>query len=335
MIRMYEYAPRTDADGNTTEAYRDFQNYLFSHPYGFVWDFPADKVVIYGVAYRISSLRLIPDGSQVTCICLYGGGSGGGTGTGGGTGIAKIFTDVSLHGEGNETNPLGVQLSQRAGNRLQILDDGCYVGSEPLPYQPPEVTLSSSIPEGEYLKGETLTNMVLTVTVTVGSDTIRDVRIFDGTKTLHVFQNLAAGSHTYTFNLPTGVSSDVTFTASISDGMDYRSNTLTYKFTLPVFCGVSDDMTVTPAGILAGTALNVSGSSFDHVYPKFSKQHIWMACSESRIIKSISDENGFDITAAFKKTAVKITLSGEEYNYSLYVFDTKTTGNDYKITFNF
>ena len=335
MIRMYEYSPRIDDDGNTTEAYRDFQNYLFSHPYSFLWDFPADKVVIHNVAYRISSLRRIPDGNQVTCLCVCNGGGSGNAENSGGVGISKIKTDESLHGEGNDANPLGVQLSQRAGNRLQILDDGCYVGSEPLPYQPPEVTLSSSIPEGEYLKGETLTNMVLTVTVTVGSDTIRDVRIFDGTKTLHVFQNLAAGSHTYTFNLTTGVSSDVTFTASISDGMDYRSNTLTYKFTLPVFCGVSDEMTVTQAGILAGEALSIPGSSFEYVYAKFTKQHIWMACPESRIIKSISDENGFDITAAFKKTAVKITFSGDEYNYTLYVFDTKTTGNDYKITFNF
>ena len=334
MIRMYEYEPRIDADGNPTEAYRDFQNYLFSHPYGFLWDFHADKVIIYGVAYRISSLRRIPDGSEVTCFCLCGGGSGGGTGSGG-SGITKIVTDVSLHGEGNETHPLGVQLSQKAGNRLQILDDGCYVGDEPLPYSPPTVELSSSIPEDEYLKGETLTNMILTVTVTVGSERIRDVRIFDGTKTLHVFENLAAGSHEYTFSLPTGVDSDVTYTASVSDGMEYLSNNLQYKFVLPVFCGVADEMTVTEAEILAETAFNVSGSSFEHVYGKFNKQHIWMCCPESRIIKTITDENGFDVTAAFKKTAVKITLSGEEYNYTLYIFDVKTTGENYSITFNF
>jgi hypothetical protein len=49
-----------------------------------------------------------------------------------------------------------------------------------------------------------------------------------------------------------------------------------------------------------------------------------MCCAESRIIKSITDENGFVITAAFKKTAVKLTLSGDTENYTLYVFDTKT-----------
>ena len=291
------------------------------------------KAMKYKLRHRISSLRLIPDGSQVTCFCICGGGNGG-SGSGG-VGIAKIHTDVSLHGEGSEANPLGVQLSQKAGNRLQILDDGCYVGSEPLAYTPPEVVLTSSIPEGEYLKGDTLANMELTVTVTVGSESIRDVRIYDGEKTLHVFKNLANGSHDYTFELPKGVDSDVIFSASVSDGMEYFSNTLTYNFALPIFCGVADEMTVQEAKILAETALHVSGSSFEHIYSKFSKQHIWMACSESRDIKSITDENGFAITAAFKKTAVKITLAGEQFNYSLYVFDTKTTGENYLITFNF
>jgi hypothetical protein len=92
---MYEYEPRTDEDGKQIDGYRDFQNYLFSHPYGFVWDFPADKVIIYDIAYRISSLRRIPDTNQATCLCLCG--TGGGIGNNGnGTGITKITTDVSL-----------------------------------------------------------------------------------------------------------------------------------------------------------------------------------------------------------------------------------------------
>jgi len=326
---MFEYEPRVDAEGNTTEAYRDFQNYLFSHPYTFVWDWLADKVVIYDIAYRISSLRHVPDGNQITCLCICGGNGGGG-----GTGIVKIKTDESLHGEGSEAEPLGVQLSQKLGNRLQILEDGCFVGDEPQPYNPPSVVLSSNIPEGEYLMGETLTNMALTVSVTVGSERIRDVRIFDGTKTLHVFE-IVAGSHVYTFDLPTGIDSDVTFSATVSDGVEYYSNALTYKFILPIICGISDGMTVTETEIVAETAFKVPGSSFEYVYGSFNKQHLWMCCPENRIIKSITDENGFNITASFKKNAVKLTLAEIQYNYSLYVFDTQTSGNDYKITFNF
>jgi hypothetical protein len=326
---MYEYEPRVDEESNATEAYRDFQNYLFSHPYGFVWDFPADKVIIYGIAYRISSLRRIPDTGQTTCLCLCGTGGGNGNGTG----IAKITTDASLQGEGSEAAPLGVQLSQKAGNRLLVLDDGCYVGSEPLPYTPPVVELTSSVPQGEYLTGETLSDMTLTVTVTAGTESIRDVRIFEGKKTLHVFP-LAAGSHEYTFELPAGVDRDTTFSASVSDGMEYISNSLQYTFVLPVFCGVSDTKTVSEAVIIAETPFKTSGSSFEHIYGSFKKQFIWMACPESRIIKTVADENGLNITTAFKKLSVKIILAEEQYKYSLYVFDTKTTGSNYKVTFH-
>jgi hypothetical protein len=330
MIRLYEYAPRIDESGNSTESYRDFQNYLFSHPYTFLWDFPADKVVIYNVAYRISSLRRIPENNQVTCLCVCEGG-----GAGSGPGITKINTDVSLHGEGNEANPLGVQLSQLAGNRLQILDDGCFVGSEPVAYHPPAIVLSSSFPEGDYLKGEKLTEMILTVTVTTGSESITDLRIFCGEETLHVFEDLDTGSHTFTFDLPEGIESDTTFTASISDGKDYLSNTLAYRFILPIYCGVAKTMTLTEVEIFEETALKISENSFSHIYASFKRQHQWMCCPENRLINSIEDENGLIITPAFKKKTIELTIENEQYNYLLYVFDTKTTGNDYKLTFNF
>ena len=329
MIRMYEYEPRVDEQGNATEGYRDFQNYLFSHPYGFLWDFLSDKVVIYGIAYRISSLRRIPDSNQVICLCC-----GDGSGSGGSSFISKVKTDESLHGEGSETDPLGVQLSQKDGNRLQILEDGCYVGAEPLPYSPPSIILSSSIPQGEYLFGEMLENMILTVKIIAGTEPVRDVRIFEGTDNLHVFE-AEEGSQTYTFELPASVTGDIAFTASVSDGNDYLSNKLTYKFVLPLFCGVSDAMTLTETEILAVTPVKVSGSSFVNIYGAISSQHIWMCCPESRVIKNIKDENGFDVTAAFKKTAVRLTLSEDEKNYSLYVFDTKITGSNYKVTFSF
>ena len=131
MIRLYEYTPRerVDDDGNitTVTVHRDFQNYLFSHPYDFVWDFPADKVTIHGTDYRISSRQFINDGSgaNLTCICMCGGGNAGG---GGPTGISRIITDQTLHGEGHNDLPLGAKLSQLAGNRLKILEDGLYVG---------------------------------------------------------------------------------------------------------------------------------------------------------------------------------------------------------------
>ena len=338
MIRMYEYEPRIDDAGNATEACRDFQNYLFSHPYDFIWDFPADKVVIYGIAYRISSLRRIPDSNQVTCLCICGGGSSDNSNgnNGGATVKSKINTDVSLQGEGSEDNPLGVQLSQKIGNRLQILDDGCFVGGEPVPYNPPSVVLSSSIEQGGYLKGETLANMKLTVTVAAGSERIRDVRIFEGTKTLHVFE-IVEGSTVYTFDLLTEIDGDTTFTASVSDGIDYQSNSLTYKFDLTVFCGMSEDANVTEAKILAGTVINISGNSFKYNYENDSESSLWMwmCCPENRIIASMISEKGLNILSSFNKTPIKLTLADEQLNYSLYVLKEITSLTNFEIIFNF
>ena len=130
MIRLYEYTPRIDADGNTTEVYRDFQNYLFSQPYGFLFDWQTDKVIIYDIAYRLSSMQHINDGKQVTCVCVCGGGGNVGDGQGGsGTaGISRVKTDNTLQGEGNDAQPLGAKLSALPGNRLQVEADGLYVG---------------------------------------------------------------------------------------------------------------------------------------------------------------------------------------------------------------
>ena len=229
----------------------------------------------------------------------------------------------------SEDNPLGVQLSQKTGNRLQILDDGCYVGSEPVPYSPPEIVLSSSIEPDEYLIGETLANMVLTVTVTFGSEKVRDVRIFEGTKTLHVFE-LVEGSTVYIFDLPSEIDDDTIFTASVSDGMEYLSNTLTYNFAFPAYYGVSDNMDVTEDEILAETATKITGDSFEHYYDTLSKaKHLWMCCHESRTVVSIIGEKDTEIISAFKKTAIKLTHANRKFNYSLYVLDKKITMKSY------
>ena len=77
MIRLYEYI-QNEPDN---PVYRDFQNFLFSQPYDFIWDFPADKVTIHGTAYRISSRQFISDSSSGTVI-IGGGNTGSDVGGG-------------------------------------------------------------------------------------------------------------------------------------------------------------------------------------------------------------------------------------------------------------
>lgn len=43
--------------------------------------------------------------------------------------MLRVFHEQTLHGEGTETDPLGVTLSESAGNLLEIRDDGLYYGT--------------------------------------------------------------------------------------------------------------------------------------------------------------------------------------------------------------
>lgn len=51
--------------------------------------------------------------------------------------IISVFHDQTLHGNGTEDDPLGVQLSSAEGNQLQIKDDGLYYG----PITPASISL--------------------------------------------------------------------------------------------------------------------------------------------------------------------------------------------------
>lgn len=43
--------------------------------------------------------------------------------------VLKVFHDQTLHGNGTEADPLGVELSKNAGNLLEVRDDGLYYGT--------------------------------------------------------------------------------------------------------------------------------------------------------------------------------------------------------------
>jgi len=227
MIRMTEYYPRVDDDGNTIEAYRDFQNYLFSRPSGFLWDFPSDKVVIYGTAYRISSLQNINDDMQASCQC--DGCAADGSGAGGSYGFAQIIYDRTIHGEGTKDIPLGVKLSETDDNQLWLLEDGLFYGDMNEPYIPPEVTLTGDPTEGEY---EGIDSLTLYVHITSGTKPIQSVMIMDNHgNTVHEFTDIPNDpTFTLEYTLPNVLNQNTAFYAVVSDGEEYLSNTLTYTF---------------------------------------------------------------------------------------------------------
>jgi hypothetical protein len=213
---------------------------------------------------------------------------------------------------------------------------------------PPTVILTSSIPAVAYLKGEKLNekgDMILTVTVIKTTNPIKGVFLYaqkqgEIPKVLTGFEGeLTEDSNTYHFNYQYVIDSDIIFEASVSDGGENqeKSKKLEYSFVLPAFCGVFDSIDeLSGKDITDETGFAISGNSFDYYYSA-NAQHIWMCCPVGREVKSILDEQGFPVTAAFEenKKTLKLTIADHEEDYTLYMFDVKLTGNNFKVTFNF
>lgn len=313
MIRLVQF--------DDEEKYKDFHDQLFSTPYGFIFDFKNDKVTISNVAYRLSSLIRLPQ--KNACFCM------------GGNNKVDLETDTSLQGIGTLKLPLGVQVSTKEGNQLEILEDGCYVRGY-VPYVAPTIKLSSSLTPGNYLLGESFYDVTLTVQIEKGNENIKEVIIYRDSEEFHVFTDVSPDSKTYTLKLDEPIKNGQSFRTKCKDesGKEIASNTLVYTFDLPVYAGVADNTDITPENIQKnGEILNISSASFSHTYKEFVNQHIWVACNSKRKISQITDENGFNVTASFIQKSIKIKLD-EEYDYILYVFDTPTTGKNYKVTFN-
>ena len=328
MIRLFKYTLPDDNGNIIEDEYRDFPNYLFSRPYGIIFVFPEDKVIIYNVAYRISSKQIINDSLNVNCICKCCCG-GGGSGSGGDGAPIKIITDESLQGEGNDPLPLGVQISKMTGNRLMINDDGVYGAANDYQYVPPVVMLTSDQLAGEYVQGQTLT-MKLSITVEAGSAGIANVLLFQGDKSYTLSKSEGSGSAMYWKDFA-DIDSDTVFYATVFDGKTHESNRLSYIFVETLYCGVSDKMTLTQEEILATDPIKISGS-FEHSFNS-DDQYMWMCCPKNMIVKTITGEGGFDIMASFGKTDVEI----DGKDYALYMYDEKITTDkkDYPVTFNF
>lgn len=312
MIRLVQF--------DDEEKYKDFHDQLFSAPYSFVFDFKNDKVTISNIAYRLSSLTRLPQ--KNACFCM------------GGNNKPDLETDISLQGLGTLKLPLGVQVSKKEGNQLEILEDGCYVRGY-TPYVAPTIKFSGSLSPGNYLLGESFYDVTLTIQIEKGSDNIKEVMIYQDSEEFHVFADVSPDSKTYTLKLDEPIKTGLSFRAKCKDetGKEIASNTLIYTFDLPIYAGIADTTDISAEDILKGEVLNVSSASFSYIFQEFKNQHIWLACNSNRKITQITDENGFNVTTAFLQKSVQIRLD-EEYSYILYVFDTPTTGKNYKVTFN-
>ena len=125
------------------------------------------------------------------------------------------------------------------------------------------------------------------------------------------------------------ITTNKTFTLTASDGKNNVSKSISYTFVSPYFTGVSATDTVTETDIIALTK-KVEAKGNKTINYTTSQSHMIFAYPKSYgAIKSVIDQNGFNVTDSFTQNTV--TVNGVNY----YVYVSNKCSGSYTMKFNY
>lgn len=131
-----------------------------------------------------------------------------------------------------------------------------------------------------------------------------------------------------TASYDTDITSNKTFTLTVSDGENSASKIIGYTFVSPYYVGVSDTDALDETGIKALTKKVEVGGAKTISYTNSQNYMVFAYPSSYGTIKKVTDINGFDVTSSFKLSNVTVN----SVNYNVYVSN-KVTGT-FKMTFS-
>ena len=132
---------------------------------------------------------------------------------------------------------------------------------------------------------------------------------------------------TATYN--SDITSNKTFTLNASDGQNNVSKSISYTFVYPYYTGVSTTDTLTETDIKALTKKVETKGNKTVNYTTSQSYMVFAYPSSYGAIKSIIDQNGFNVTDSFVRNTV--TVNSVEY----YVFCSNQCSGSYTIRFNY
>ena len=179
-------------------------------------------------------------------------------------------------------------------------------------------------------KGDTVSSITLSASVTRQSDPIARIRFFQGATLINDLNppaNTGTGISTYVYSVPF---SDVTsFSAIVTDNgatggpTNVNSNTVTYNFVYPYYSGAAAPG-LSAAGVGALTKdIRVSTASLNKVFTSSAGDVFYFAYPASYgALSSILDENGFETFGDWTLRTENITgLDGNPVSYRIYEFN--------------
>ena len=206
------------------------------------------------------------------------------------------------------------------------------------PWIAPTVSCTVTAPSngGNFEKGSTQTVTNIRVNVTKKSHNITKIEIFDGSTSLGSITNGVTNGGLFDFPLSRPVTSNKNFQAKVTDasGKTTTANTGTFNFVYPYYWG---------AVAATGTVNEAMVEALDKQITTKGNKTANFTCNNQRIcfaypksygdIKTIKDQNNFDVTGTFTKTVLSITgLDDTAQDYNVYV-NSPSTVSGFGMTF--
>lgn len=208
------------------------------------------------------------------------------------------------------------------------------------PWIAPTVSCQVRTPSngGTVEKGTTQAVTSIRVQVTKKSHNITKVEIFNGSTSLGSKTDSVANGGTFDFTVSQNVTANTTFTAKVTDasGKTTSANSGTFTFVYPYYYG---------AVAASGAVDQDTIKSLTKLVQAKSNKTLNFTCSNQRIcfaypaahgdIKTIKDQNNFDVTGTFTKSVVSVTgLDGTPQDYNVYV-NSPSTVSGFGMTFSY
>ena len=125
------------------------------------------------------------------------------------------------------------------------------------------------------------------------------------------------------------ISSNKTFTLQANDGKNNVSKSISYTFVSPYYTGVSTTGTLTETDVTALTKKVETKGSKTVNYTTSQSYMVFAYPSSYGAIKSVIDQNGFNVTSSFVQSTVAVN------GVSYYVYCSNQCSGSYTMKFNY
>ena len=202
---------------------------------------------------------------------------------------------------------------------VKLIDDMLH------PYKKPSISLNIN-PSTTFFELGSAVSFTANVSVNKGSNDISEIVLMKDSVVL------ATSKDNISHKL-SNILSDITIKSYVNDKTNIvNSNNINIKFINPIYIGSTSSIAPSDIKAMEKRVVNVGNQIFEYT---ITNKRMCIAVPSEWVLKSIVDNNGFDITPSFTRTIVNLyCLDNALRAYTIY-YSEPTSQNKFKVEFKF